>query len=175
MRLNVEHNHTFNSRKKPKPFYLGLVGILIIVVIASAVLVQSTLDKPEDTGKIGDADKTNDGPIKVELTTDKTTYTQGKTIKFSISAENTQEEAIIQPNVVSIGIKADNGNYTKGITGFTTFAVDYPPTLEPHSKTLLETQPWRVEEAMEPGSYTATVNLSGNNINCETTCTFKII
>ena len=165
----MEQERTINQRKRPKQVYLGLLCILIIIVIASAFIVQSTLNNPEDT------DKTNDGPIKVEVTTDKPTYTQGKTIKFSISAENTQDEAIIQPNVVRLGIKADNGNYTKGITGFTTFAVDYPPSLEPHSKTLLETRQWKVEEAMEPGSYTATVQLTGSNITCESTCTFTII
>lgn len=171
----MEQERTLNQRKKPKRFHLGLLCILIIVVIASAFIVQSTLNNPEDTDKTGNTDKTNDGPIKVEVTTNKTTYTQGKTIKFSINAENTQDKAITQPNVVSLGIKADNGNYSGGITVYSTFAVDYPPTLEPHSNTLLKTQPWKVEEAMEPGSYTATVQLTGSNITCESTCTFTII
>jgi len=155
------------SSRKSKRFYLGLLGALVILTITGAVIAQTV--NTETT------DETDKGTVIVELTTDKTTYTQDETIQFYITVENPQDWAVPKPFQIDLTVKANNGDYYLTSSQHFTFAANSTATFGAHSRDLLQTYPWKVEENMERGSYTAFVTLSGTvNYGNKATCTLAI-
>ena len=151
--------------KKSKRVYAIIVAALLIVAALSVAVY--ALTSPAPTGP---------GPVKIEITTDKTSYVQGEQVHFSVYVNNTQNWRVPKPFTISFQI----GNYSSQ-----TVCIDYtnpPPTFPAHSRTFFFSHDWNPQTGsgnnhtfVEPGFYTLTVTLDGSvDYGGPANCTFEI-
>jgi hypothetical protein len=124
-----------------------LVAIaLLIVVVWGYLFFVSTYTGP--------------GPIEIEITTEKSVYTQGEEVQFSIYVDNQQDWRVIYPSTAYYRIGEDWALKIEGDYG--SFVQYFPP----HSRTLYRTYIWDQKTGenltlVQPGNYTFTVSFDG--------------
>ena len=101
--------------RKPKWIYAIIAVLIVGLVILGYVIFSETLSS-EPIGP---------EPVTLQVTTEKTTYTQGENVTFLIYENNTQDWAVYKPTAYGYWVSNSQGNVVWESGGF---HVDFPPS-----------------------------------------------
>lgn len=118
--------------KKSRRFYIILgATILLTVLIASIVAFQLSNINQTNYGP---------GPIVIEVTADKPSYSKSEEINFTIYVNNPQDWPVLEPLRVTYRMEKDGGEIFEADVDI--LVGDYTPSFPPHSRTLYTTRVW---------------------------------
>ena len=146
---------------------LALIAIAILAIVIAS-LGYSLLKQPHV--EIGE------GPLQLEVLSDKPTYLQGETATFYVYVINPQNWSIRQPTTLFISIVENLSQVVNINYGWN------DPTIPPNSKKLFYTQTWDTatggenQTRVQPGNYTFTAKLwdpHDSEVNCTVSITDK--